>query len=449
MLIAYVVYFNVELREDYANSPYNSKRQNSYQEKVVRGTILSNEGEVLAMTSKDQNGKEYREYPYGSVFAHVVGYAASGTSGLEQKMNSYLLTSHENAWEKLAHGFTAQKDMGDTVITTLDVKMQQAAYDALGNRKGAVVVLEPDTGKILAMVSKPDFNPNTIMEDWENISADTTSSPLLNRATQGLYPPGSIFKVVTALAYWQQYHTLDNFSFDCTGELTKGNFTIHCYKGKAHGEEDFYEAFAKSCNTAFAQMALDMKVNAYKKTAETLLFNQELPLDFVHRQSSFTLTSGEGAPLTMQTAIGQGNTLVSPMHMALIVSAIANDGVMMKPYLVERIESYDGNVVQTTSPKTYKKVMTAQEAELLTNLMMDVVEYGTASSLSGKSYTIAGKTGTAEHGNVSSTTPHSWFIGFSNVENPDIVVCVIAEEAGSGSSVAVPIANTIFEAYYK
>ncbi len=449
MLIGYLVYFNVELRETYANSPYNSKRQNASQEKVVRGDILSADGNVLATTSIDENGKEYREYPYGSMFAHVVGYSASGTSGLEQKMNSYLLTSHANAWEQVENGFFSKKDMGDTVVTTLDVELQQAAYDALGKYKGAVVVMEPDTGKILAMVSKPDFNPNTILEDWEDINTDSTSSRLLNRATQGLYPPGSIFKVVTALAYWEQYHSLDKFYFDCDGELTKGGFTIHCYKGTSHGEEDFYKAFAKSCNAAFAQMGVDMNLGLYKKTAETLLFNKELPLDFVYRQSSFSLTEGQGDALTMQTAIGQGNTLVSPMHMALITSAIANNGVMMKPYLVERVESYDGKQIQSFSEKSYKKVMTAQESELLTKLMKNVVEYGTGTALSGKDYTVAGKTGTAEHGNVSVTTPHSWFIGFSNVEDPDIVVCVIAEEAGSGGSVAVPIANTIFDAYYK
>ncbi len=153
MLIGYLVYFNVELREIYANSSYNSKRQNAAQEKVVRGDIVASDGTVLATTSKNESGKEYREYPYGSVFAHVIGYSASGTSGLEQKMNSYLLTSNANAWELIENGLTSKKDMGDTVITTLDVNLQQVAYDALGKHKGAVVVMEPDTGKILAFGS--------------------------------------------------------------------------------------------------------------------------------------------------------------------------------------------------------------------------------------------------------------------------------------------------------
>lgn len=447
-LIGYLVYFNVELRDDYANSPYNSKRQSTYQERVVKGDILASDGEVLATTSVDEEENEYREYPYGSVFAHVVGYSASGTSGLEQSMNSQLLSSHSNMLEQVENGFTDQKNIGDTIVTTLDVNLQQMAYNALGNYKGAVVVMEPDTGKILAMVSKPDFNPNTIVSDWEAINADTESSRLLNRATQGQYPPGSIFKVVTSLAYWQQYHTLDGFSFDCVGEVENGGFTIHCYHNSAHGHEDFSTAFAKSCNTAFAQIGVDLDVNSFNKTVESLLFNQELPLELSYRQSSFSLSSGSGDALTMQTAIGQGNTLVSPMHMAMITSAIANGGNMMTPYLVQRIETYDGTEVKSYTPKTYKKVMTAQEAEKLTELMTGVVESGTATALSGRGYTAAGKTGTAEHGNVSVTTPHSWFIGFSNVDNPDIVVSVIAEEAGAGSEVAVPIAQAIFDAYY-
>lgn len=449
MLIGYVVYFQVNLRDTYANSAYNSKRQNAYQEKVVRGDILSADGEKLATTVTDADGNECREYPYGSVFAHVVGYSASGTSGLEQKMSSYLLTSHANIWEQIENDFSNQKDIGDTVVTTLDTTLQKAAYEALGDYKGAVVVMEPDTGKILAMVSKPDFDPNTIAQDWESIHADSASSRLMNRVTQGLYPPGSIFKVVTTLAYWQQYHTLDDFEFNCTGELKGGGFTIHCYKGSSHGEEDFARAFAKSCNTAFSQIGLSLNVSSYKKTAESLLFNCDLPLDMTYRQSSFTLSASDGDALTMQTAIGQGNTLVTPMHMAMITCAIANDGIMMKPYLVDKIESYDGNSVESNSPKEYKQVMTRQEADMLTELMTGVVENGTASALSQKTYTVAGKTGTAEHGDTASETPHSWFIGFSNVEDPDLVVCVIAEDAGSGSSVAVPIANTIFEAYYK
>ena len=158
-LIGYLVYFNVELRDEYANSPYNSKRQGTYQERVTKGKILASDGTILASTETDADGNEFRMYPYENVFAHVVGYSDKGTSGLEQVMNSQLLTSHANVAEQVQKEFQNEKNVGDNVSTTLDTKLQQTAYDALGDRKGAVVVMEPDTGKILAMVSKPDFNP--------------------------------------------------------------------------------------------------------------------------------------------------------------------------------------------------------------------------------------------------------------------------------------------------
>lgn len=447
-LIGYLVYFNVELREEYANSPYNSKRQGTYKERVVKGEIRSSDGEVLASTQKDAEGNEFRVYPYENVFAHVVGYSATGISGLEQSMNSQLLTSHANVVEQVENEFKDEKNIGDNVITTLDTRLQQTAYDALGSYKGAVVVMEPDTGKILAMVSKPDFNPNTIAADWEAINADASSSSLVNRATQGQYPPGSTFKIVTALAYWRQHNTFGGFDFNCTGEVENGGYTIHCYHNSTHGQEDFATAFAKSCNSAFAQIGVDLDRAAYRETVDSLLFNQELPMELSYRKSRFSLEKGSADALTMQTAIGQGETLVSPMYMAMLTSAIANGGNLMKPYLVERVETYAGGTVKSYMPKTYKKLMTAQEASELTKLMTGVVENGTAASLSGRGYTAAGKTGTAEHGDVSSTTPHSWFVGFSNVDNPDIVVSVIAEEAGAGSEIAVPIAAKIFDAYY-
>lgn len=447
-LIGYLVYFNVELREEYANSPYNSKRQGTYKERVVKGEIRSSDGEVLASTQKDAEGNEFRVYPYENVFAHVVGYSATGISGLEQSMNSQLLTSHANVVEQVENEFKDEKNIGDNVITTLDTRLQQTAYDALGSYKGAVVVMEPDTGKILAMVSKPDFNPNTIAADWEAINADASSSSLVNRATQGQYPPGSTFKIVTALAYWRQHNTFGGFDFNCTGEVENGGYTIHCYHNSTHGQEDFATAFAKSCNSAFAQIGVDLDRAAYRETVDSLLFNQELPMELSYRKSRFSLEKGSADALTMQTAIGQGETLVSPMYMAMLTSAIANGGNLMKPYLVERVETYAGGTVKSYMPKTYKKLMTAQEASELTKLMTGVVENGTAASLSGRGYTAAGKTGTAEHGDVSSTTPHSWFVGFSNVDNPDIVVSVIAEEAGAGSEIAVPIAAKIFDTYY-
>lgn len=444
-LIGYMVYFNFKLKDDVINSPYNS-RQNAYEERIVRGEIRSNDGTVLAQTQTDAEGNETRVYPMGNVFAHVVGYMASGKSGLESSENYTLLTSHANPVEKVTNEFKEVKNQGDNVITTLDANLQQVAYDAL-QTNGAVVVMEPDTGKILACVSKPDFDPNTLAEQWDEIVNDSENSSLLNRAFQGLYPPGSTFKIVTSLAYLRQFGTLDGFSFDCEGELTAGGYTIHCYNSNVHGHEDFADAFANSCNTAFSQIGLSLNGDQFAQTAEDLLFNKELPLELPYSKSSFSLNDSTADALTMQTAIGQGDTLATPIHMAMIASAVANDGVLMTPYLVDRVESYTGTVVRETKQQEYDTLMTASEAETLTQLMRGVVENGTAKPLQEVTVPVAGKTGSAEHGDLSEPA-HSWFVGFSNVDNPDIVVCVIAEKAGSGSEAAVPIAKKIFNAYY-
>ena len=229
-LIGYLVYFTVFRSEDFINSPYNT-RQDSFADQVVRGQILSSDGQVLARTDVDGEGNETRVYPYANVFSHVVGYATQGKSGLETEANFELLTSHAFFLEQLKNQFQDQKNQGDNVVTTLNTTLQQTAYDALGDRRGAVVVMEPDTGRILAMVSKPDFDPNTIDADWDYLISDSSDSRLLNRATSGQYPPGSVFKIVDALAYYREHGTLQDFSYLCQGSITVDGHTIPCYGG--------------------------------------------------------------------------------------------------------------------------------------------------------------------------------------------------------------------------
>lgn len=447
-LIGYLVYFNVKLKDEVMNSPYNT-RQNSAAQYVIRGNIESSDGEVLAYTEVAEDGTETRVYPYGDIFAHVVGYFDNGKSGLESIANYQLLTSHSFIVEQIINEFQEEKNDGDTVVATLDADLQIAAYNALGDYDGAVVVLEPSTGRILAMVSKPDFNPNTLAANWNDIVNDESSSVLVNRATQGQYPPGSTFKIVTALAYYREHGTLDGYEFQCEGEVTLDNHTIHCYNNSVHGTEDFTTAFAKSCNSAFSQIGVDLGSSILKKTSEDLLFNSKLSIPLSYKKSSFTLTKEDGTAALMQTAIGQGDTLVSPMHMAMIVSAIANGGTLMEPYLIDHVENNNGDLVSTTKPKTSAALMTNEEADVLGRLMEEVVNSGTASKLNGNGYTAAGKTGSAEYFREDgSVGTHSWFVGYSNVDDPDIVVCVLAEGAGTGSSFAVPAAKQIFDEYY-
>ncbi len=445
-LIAYLVYFNVVRKEEFLNSSYNT-RQNNYAERVVRGTIYSADGQELAKTTTDENGEETRTYPFGSLFAQVVGYTGKGNSGLESSYNYMLMESHTSKIKQVKNEFSDTKNPGDDLHTTLNTTLQQAAADALDGYRGAIVVLEAKTGRVLANVSNPVFDPNTIDEDWEALNADDESGVFLNRGLQGRYPPGSTFKIVTSLAYLRQNGSLDGFSFDCDGELTAGNYTIHCSGGAVHGSEDFASAFANSCNSAFAQIGLGLDKNIFRSVADSLYLNSRLDLELPASKSSFDLDSTTADALVMQTSIGQGDTLVTPMEMALITSAVANDGEMYKPRYVDNIVSADGQAVKTFDRESLGTVMSESEANTLTELMKGVVQNGTAVSLSDLPYNIAGKTGTAEHGN-DGETPHAWFVGFSNADDPDIVVAVVAENGGYASEVAVPMARKVFEAYY-
>lgn len=447
-LIGYMVYFNVVKKEDIMSSPYNT-RQNQLAERITRGKILSSDGQTLAYTETDDKGNETRVYPYGNKFSHIVGYDCNGKNGIELLANVSLMSSHNNYIEQVKNEILENKNPGDSVVTTLNTKLQEAAYNALGSHNGAVVVLNPKTGAVLASVSKPDFNPNTVEQDWNTLINDSANSSLLNRVTQGAYPPGSIFKIVDALAYLREHGTIEGFSYNCKGSITVEDHKIPCFGGEVHGSEDFTKAFAKSCNTAFTQIGLDLGASGLKKTAEDLLFNSKLPIPLEYNKSKFDLENSSGKPLLMQTAIGQGNTLVSPMHMAMITSAIANDGTLMEPYYVERVETANGQTVKTTRPSVYKELMTVEEANTLKTLMEEVVQSGTATKLSGERYVAGGKTGSAEYtGNDGKIKTHSWFVGFSNAEESDLVIAVIAEGAGTGSKVAVPIAHQVFNAFY-
>ena len=444
VLMGYITYFQVARSRDIIRSPYNA-RQDSYADRVVRGKILDKDGNVLAQTNVSEDGTETREYPYGNMFAHVVGYSVQGKSGLESVENFELLTSNAFFLEKIKNEFQDKKNMGDSVVTTLNLELQEAAYDALGNYKGAVVVMEPSTGKILAMVSKPDFDPNTVAENWDFLNTDQ-DSVLLNRATQGQYAPGSTFKVVTGLEYMREDPDYENYGYNCTGAIEKDGVTIRCYNGHVHGQVGFQDSLAYSCNTSFSNIGLSLDIKNFRETSKELLFNSKLPSVLPYSKSSFSLEPGAGSADKMMTAMGQGKTQVSPYHMALITSAIANGGTLMKPYLVDSVTNYTGAVIDKNKPEKYKSLMTSEDAAKLKQYMSAVVDYGTASVLSGQSYTAAGKTGTAEYSS-DKEKDHSWFIGMTNVDNPELVISVIIESS-DGTAKAVDVAKQVFDAYY-
>lgn len=449
LMMGYFVYFQVFKSEDFINSPYNT-RQNTFAEHVVRGSIVSADGKTLAETIVGEDGSETRYYPYGNMFAHAVGYDSNGKYGIESFANFNLLRSHAFFLEKAVNGMQGQKNPGDNAITTLQYSLQEAAYNALGSNKGAVVALDPETGKLLAWVSKPDFNPNTLAAEWNDIisATDSENSVLVNRVSQGLYPPGSIFKILTTLEYIRENPDYSNYSYECNGSISKDNTEIHCYNNAVHGSEDLVTAFAKSCNGAYANIGLSLNKSSFAKLCKELLFNTDIPSAYPSKKSSFVLNKDSDTGTTMQTAIGQGQTLVTPLHMALITSAIANDGVLMKPYVIDHTENYKGISVKQYKPSAYGTVLDKKEATVLQEFMSQVVSNGTGSKLSGQGYQAAGKTGSAEYSNIKGQS-HAWFTGYASTEDKgSIVVTVIVEGGGAGSSTAVPVAKQIFDTYF-
>lgn len=447
IMLGYYTYFMFSDSKEVINNAYN-KRQDILSERVIRGEIVSEEGKVLAYTKVDEEKNETRIYPYGSIFSHIVGRVDRGRSGIEASENFTLLTSSENGIKKIYTELSGEKNNGDRIVTTLNAKLQEVAYEALGNRKGAIVVMEPSSGKILAMVSKPDYDPNTIQSEWESlVSGNDNNSALLNRATQGLYPPGSIFKILTTLEYIREHEDYEDYSYYCEGHEIFRGVLINCYNKKSHKELDLMISFAKSCNTSYANIGTTLNISSFRKLCDSFLFNSPLPTNLVYNRSSFVLDGSSELSDVPQTVIGQGKTQITPLHSALIVSTIANGGVMMKPYVVDRVENVNGTIIEKHLPVLHHTIITSEESKILTTYMSEVVQNGTASALKGKSYDAAGKTGSAEH--EEGKPAHAWFVGFAPSRNPQIAVSIIVEGVGTGSEYAVPIAAKIFDAYFK
>lgn len=445
LMIGYFVYFNAFVSKNVINSAYNV-RINSFADTVVRGNIVSSDGTVLAETLVDENGNETRYYPMGRIFAHAVGTSEINQSGIELSQNFYMLQSNGNPILNALQDIRGEKNQGDQIVSTLNAKLQEVAYNALGYNDGAVIAIEPATGRVLVMVSKPDFDPNTLLTDYESIVAEEGNDSLLNKTTIGLFVPGSIFKTLTSLAYIRSGADYNSYYYTCEGQINLGGEEyITCFDQTVHGGENFVDSFANSCNASFGNIGLSLPDNLLKDTCESLFFNNELPTEIPHTKSSFSLASDDSDWQTAATAIGQGHTQVTPLQMAMIAAAIANGGNMMQPYMVDAVETAGGgHRVKKYMPESYGQVMTTQEADLLGQLMEAVVNYGTATSLSGYGYSVAGKTGTAE---LSGKGDNSWFIGYAPVEQPQIAICVLVENDEGYYESALPVANAVLQAY--
>lgn len=444
-MTAYFVKYAALDADRFINNEYN-KRADLFEEKVIKGSIITSDDYIIAETIVDDEGNEIRYYPYGEMFSHVTGYSRKVKTGLEHQANFTMLRSHAFFLEQFICELTEEKKMGDNAISTIRFDLQEVAYEALGEYKGAVMVMEPSTGKVLAMVSKPDFDPNTIDRDWENLQKDTG---LFNRATQGQYAPGSIFKMLTTLAYVESNpQNYLNYKYECTGEIRIGDKTIHCASGEVHGEVNLETSFSESCNTSYANMMLHLDEEIFQKLCNHVLFNQDLPVSFESSASSFSISKKDSDALKLETSIGQGKTLVSPLHMLMLVSAVANDGLVMKPYFIESVENYKGDFVFETTAQEYKTLFTDTQVDILKQCMARTVEDGTASALASDLYKAYGKTGTAQTSSSLHQT-NAWFVGYAQSLGKEIAIAVIVEDSGNGSAYAVPIAKKVFDLYFE
>jgi penicillin-binding protein A len=436
---------------------------------VVRGTIVDGSGAILASNRYDANGEPYRVYADRSL-APLIGYASPvyGTAGLERADNAELSgLGSDNSLEDLLYKLAPQRRQGDDLTLSLSLKLQEAAVKALGTYRGAVVMLDPRTGRVLAMASTPVFdasaiaNPVTAQAAFARTSA-AAGQPFLNRATMGRYVPGSVFKIVTSIAalgsgainastgYPQQP------AAEQTGLLVSG-FRIHDGHHDFTGSQvlDYDQAIEVSCNIYFALTGLRTGGAALAAWADRLGFGAPIPFDLPTATSQVTNGGGSfGGGFSddvelANAAYGQAETLVTPLQMALVAASVANSGVLMKPELVTGISGPAGN--QAIGPAALGTVMTPAVAGTIGNAMELAVEsdwgriFTTGAAIPG--ILTAGKTGTAQIGG--SAEPNSWFIGYAPADNPEVAIAVIVEQGGHGSAQAAPIAGSLMSLWLK
>jgi peptidoglycan glycosyltransferase len=412
-----------------------------------RGRILDRNGNVLAQSVVQSDGDRVRSYSLPSL-AQTAGYLSArfGLSGVEAAENDQLTgAAGANQIDRTLNDLFHLSSPGNDVLLTIDSALQKAAAAALGERRGAVVALDPHSGAVLAMVSSPSFDAGSIDGHGDALLKDP-ASPLLNRATQGLYPPGSVYKIITAAAALDSGLVKPEDRYRCVNGVVIQGFVIQCENAPpGQTEWDFKTAFAYSINATFAQVAEQIGSDRFIDYSRRFGMDQQARFD-IPAATSTTSRSGGGLDpvLLANSGFGQGQLLVTPLQMALVAATVANGGVEPEPYLVQEVRAQDGSLVEQHQPGSGHAVFSAQTAQTLTQFMVAAVqEFGQAAGLTGMD--VAGKTGTAETGTPAAA--HSWFVGFTPTGAPGIVVAAIVENGGPGSQVAAPIARQVFQAF--
>ena len=429
-----------------------------------RGPILVN-GEPIAFSEPaDDEFKFLRVYPQGELYAPITGYLTlnQGSTGLESSLNDYLSgSSNDQFFDQINSILTGQNPTGAAVELTIDPVIQQAAWDALGEYTGAVIAIKPKTGEILAMVSKPTYDPNelAVHDTSEVIEAynrllDDPNDPFYNRTLAGpLNPPGSTFKLVVAAAALEsgQYTADSEFPNPAELQLPQSTFLISNADSGTCGSGDtatIATAIRLSCNIPFAELGAELGSNTIREQANLFGFNESVPVPLASTESVYPRVLDE--PQTMLSAFGQSSVRASPLQMAMVSMAIANSGTLMQPNLVESIVASDLTMIQSFEPTLFSQAISPQTAAALTQMMVDGVNSGAASTAAIDGVSVAGKTGTAENGEGE---PYSlWFTGFAPANDPEVVVAVVVEDggglgqSGTSSGISAPIGRQVLEA---
>jgi len=429
-----------------------------------RGSIITADGQIVAFSEPDPDNPRLfrRRYPLGSRYAHVVGYTSYlfSNSGLEAAADGTLRSDRNATLSGVLDALTGKDTRALGIRLTIDGELQAAATAALGDRRGAVVAIDPSSGAVLAMVSGPSFDPNTILGPAAAAAGRQLESnpdlPLLNRALQASYPPGSTFKVVTTaaaldsnvVAARSQVPDVASLQLPGSGTVIANTDDKPCTLGDT---VDLATAFARSCNTVFAALGIDLG-GKLEDMAEAFGFGMEPPFELPLLASVVTAGTDldADAAARAQTAIGQHDLQATPLQMALVAAAIANGGRIMEPHLIADIFDANGRVTRSTAPRVWRRPLDAAIAAQITVMMQRVISEGTGTAAAIPGVDVAGKTGTATAGD--GTAPDVWFIGFAPAASPLIAIAVIVEdggelgEDGTGGTVAAPIARAVFDA---
>lgn len=435
-VVLYLVYFQLFKSESIADNNHN-KRHRVDENAIERGNIFDREGRLLVYSDKDENGYNYRVYNFGEVDAVFTGYnsVTYGKTGIEKTYNSELLNIPKSPVGQF-RGMVEKSGVGNDLNLSINQDIQNITYSYLEGKVGAIVVMKPRTGEVLAMASNPTFDPNSLDYDWDNLIQDT-DAPLLNRVTQGVYRPGSTMKIVTTSAILES--GIDE-NYNDTGTETIQGYDIKNYGDYEYGPLDLRQAFIYSVNTYFAAKADQMGKDSLMAATDKYMFNKKYDFDLETVGAKIPYDELNQADLAM-TAFGYGKTQVTPLHMAMIVSSIANDGKMMKPRLVNSVVDEEGKVIEKEDPEVLSEVTDYSTAQTIRDYMVEVVNEGTAKGAFLEGIQVAGKTGTTDKENGSTDAR---FVGFAPAYDPQIAVSIVLEDDGStGGESAAPIAGAL------